>query len=292
MAGDVIGRESELAILDRFLDSIPTGPGALLLSGDAGIGKTTVWQEGLASALQRGYRTLSCGPVEAETRLSYAALGDLLEPVLEEALPTAAGATAPGPRGGPPAGPELGRPRRPAGRLAGRPRMPSIGGLHHSRRGGHRRHPWMDVPSVRVLQFVVRRLKDEQVGLMTAARGSEPMTTPSASCRPSSEDRMHAVHVGPLSAGRHRTGAPRQGWGRVLQNHAPRPPRDLGRQSLLRPGDRIGAPSPWRRRDGRRRASRSRTASKSSSRTASRGSPRGPSKPSRSSRPCRLRRWM
>ena len=46
MAGDVIGREPELAILDRFLDSIPTGPSALLLSGDAGIGKTTVWKEG------------------------------------------------------------------------------------------------------------------------------------------------------------------------------------------------------------------------------------------------------
>ena len=33
MADDVIGRETELAILDRFLDSIPAGPGALLLSG-------------------------------------------------------------------------------------------------------------------------------------------------------------------------------------------------------------------------------------------------------------------
>ena len=42
MSGDVIGREPELAILHRFLDSIPTGPSALLLSGDPGIGKTTV----------------------------------------------------------------------------------------------------------------------------------------------------------------------------------------------------------------------------------------------------------
>ena len=69
MAGDVIGRESELAILHSFLDSIPTGPSALLLSGDPGIGKTTVWKEGLADAQLRRYRTLSCGPVEAETRL-------------------------------------------------------------------------------------------------------------------------------------------------------------------------------------------------------------------------------
>ena len=88
LAGDVIGRESELAILHRFLDSIPIGPSALVLSGDPGIGKTTVWKEGLAGAQLRRYRTLSCSPVEAETRLSYAALGDLLEPILEEALPT------------------------------------------------------------------------------------------------------------------------------------------------------------------------------------------------------------
>jgi hypothetical protein len=45
LAGDVIGRESELAILHRFLDSIPTGPSALLLSGDPGIGKTTGTRE-------------------------------------------------------------------------------------------------------------------------------------------------------------------------------------------------------------------------------------------------------
>ena len=58
---------------------------------------------------------------------------------------------------------------------------------------------WMDIPSIRVLQFVVRRLKDEQVGLMTAARGARaPMTTPSASSAVA-EDRVYAVHVGPLS---------------------------------------------------------------------------------------------
>ena len=80
MTEDVIGRESELEILDRFLDSLETGFRALLLFGEPGIGKTTVWREGLAEAQERGYRTLACSPVEAETRLSYAALGDLLEP--------------------------------------------------------------------------------------------------------------------------------------------------------------------------------------------------------------------
>jgi DNA-binding CsgD family transcriptional regulator len=199
LAGDVIGRESELAILHRFLDSIPTGPSGLLLSGEPGIGKTTVWREGLAGALQREYLTLSCGPVEAETRLSYAALGDLLEPILEEALPTV---------------PE---PQRKALEVA-LLRSPSSGGRADQRavslavlgclRSVVSVSPvvvavddvqWMDIPSVRVLQFVVRRLKDEPVGLMTAARGA-PSDDDTLGVVPAlPEDRVHVVNVGPLS---------------------------------------------------------------------------------------------
>jgi hypothetical protein len=110
--GGVIGREPELAVLQRFLDSIPSGPSALLLSGDPGIGKTTVWKEGLADALPRNYRILSCGPIEAETRLSYTALGDLLEPILVGAS-VVARAPAPGARDRTPPVPELGCPGRP-----------------------------------------------------------------------------------------------------------------------------------------------------------------------------------
>jgi DNA-binding CsgD family transcriptional regulator len=199
VAGDVIGRESELAIIHRFLDSIPTGPSALLLSGDAGIGKTTVWKEGLAGALQRRYRTLSCGPVEAETRLSYAALGDLLEPVLEEALPTV---------------PE---PQRRALEVA-LLRSPSSGA-----RAGQRAVSlavvgclrlvastspvvvavddvqWMDLPSVRVLQFVVRRLKDEPVGFMLAVRGTDTDDDQLGFVSAFPQDRVHPVRIGPLS---------------------------------------------------------------------------------------------
>jgi len=163
LAGDVIGRESELAILDRFLDSIPTGPSALLLSGDPGIGKTTVWQDGLARALQRRYRTLSCGPVEAETRLSYAALGDLLEPILEEALPT-----VPEPQR---QALEVALLRSPRSGARADQRAVSLAVLGCLRSVASTSPvvvavddiQWMDIPSVRVLQFVVRRLKDEQV---------------------------------------------------------------------------------------------------------------------------------
>jgi len=199
LASDVIGREPELALLDRFLDSIPTGPSALLLSGEPGIGKTTVWQDGLASALQRRYGTLSCRPVEAETRLSYAALGDLLEPILEEALPT-----LPEPQS---RALEVALLRSPSSGARADQRAVSLAVLGCLRVAASTSPvvvavddiQWMDLPSVRVLQFVVRRLKDEQVGLMTAARGARSDDDPLGVGPAFADDRVHTIHVGPLS---------------------------------------------------------------------------------------------
>src|SRR4029450_116834 len=58
---------------------------------------------------------------------------------------------------------------------------------------------WLQIPSVRVLQFVVRRLKDEQVGLMTAARGARADDDPLGVMSAFAEDRAEAIHIGPLS---------------------------------------------------------------------------------------------
>jgi DNA-binding CsgD family transcriptional regulator len=199
VAGDVVGRELELATIERALDTIPHGPTAVLLSGDAGIGKTTVWRRGLAGARERGYRTLSCSPVEAETRLSYAVLGDLVEPVLEESLPS------------------LPEPQRAALEVA-LLRTPRTGGRADQRavslavlgciRAVASTTPvvlaiddaqWMDLPSARVLQFVVRRLKDEPVGVLTAVRGSDGDVDPLGVVPAFPAERVHVVHVGPLS---------------------------------------------------------------------------------------------
>jgi predicted ATPase len=51
----VIGREREIAIVSAFLDSVPRVPRALLVEGEAGIGKSTVWFESvrLAEAFRR-----------------------------------------------------------------------------------------------------------------------------------------------------------------------------------------------------------------------------------------------
>src|SRR6266508_6057157 len=77
--GTLLGREAELALLYAFLERRPEdGAAALLLEGEAGIGKTAVWRAATEAACERGFRVLRARPSEAERTLSFAALADLL----------------------------------------------------------------------------------------------------------------------------------------------------------------------------------------------------------------------
>ena len=90
MVASIVGRDAELGAVDEVLVSSREGLGFLVLEGEAGIGKTTVWREGIDRAGRGGYRVLSCQAAQAETRLSFAGLGDLLatvEPSFFSALP-------------------------------------------------------------------------------------------------------------------------------------------------------------------------------------------------------------
>ena len=83
--GGVIGREREIEVVSAFLDSVPRGPRALLVDGEAGIGKSTVWFETVRLAGARGYRVLRARPAESEAKLSYATLADVVGPAFDEA---------------------------------------------------------------------------------------------------------------------------------------------------------------------------------------------------------------
>jgi predicted ATP-dependent serine protease len=67
----------EIGVVSGFLDRVESGPGALVIEGPAGIGKTTIWLAGVGNATNRGYRVLMSRGAESEARLSYATLGDL-----------------------------------------------------------------------------------------------------------------------------------------------------------------------------------------------------------------------
>ena len=91
---DVIGRATEAAAVEAALDMTP---GAVVLPGEAGIGKTTLWLAGIDAAAARGLPgAVLAGPSEAEARFAFAGLADLLggagDVVLAAAADPAAGA--------------------------------------------------------------------------------------------------------------------------------------------------------------------------------------------------------
>lgn len=136
----VFGRQGELDVIERFLDGLAgEGSRLVLLSGQAGIGKTTLWNAGIQSANDRGYRVVTARPTEVETGLAFAALGDLRP----TARPANAGSARPATRSArrrPAAG--LGGIATAATRcLVGRAQRPSYRGHQGTGRRRHRRRP-------------------------------------------------------------------------------------------------------------------------------------------------------
>jgi DNA-binding CsgD family transcriptional regulator len=84
--GAVVGRERELAAVRDLLTPGDLRFHALVTEGEPGIGKTKIWQAGIERAAAQGMVVLSCRPVEAEAKLAFAALGDLLAPVVDKWL--------------------------------------------------------------------------------------------------------------------------------------------------------------------------------------------------------------
>lgn len=80
----VIGREREGEVIAAFLDDDTAGARILVLEGDAGIGKTVVWRAGVTAACERGFAVLRSTVAETESRLSFTALRDLLDPVFDQ----------------------------------------------------------------------------------------------------------------------------------------------------------------------------------------------------------------
>ena len=80
----IFGRDLELTAMDQFLNSTPNWPSAMIIQGEAGIGKTTLWLEGVRRAEERSVRALQARPAESEQKLSYVALADLVVGAFDE----------------------------------------------------------------------------------------------------------------------------------------------------------------------------------------------------------------
>src|SRR3954454_18479925 len=73
----IVGRDRELETLGAFLERRMEHGRVLLLAGEAGIGKTTLWEEAVRRARDSGSCVLTSRASPAETRLAFAAIGDL-----------------------------------------------------------------------------------------------------------------------------------------------------------------------------------------------------------------------
>jgi DNA-binding CsgD family transcriptional regulator len=169
----VVGRDAELAQLGGFIARLDGDFAAAMLHGDPGIGKTTIWEEGLSRARAAGVTVLTARPVEAEAGLSFAAVGDLLAPVGDRAL-----ALLPDPQREALAAALLETPAPPEG-IDERAVCAAVLSLV---RNMSRECPlllavddahWLDSPSERVLGFVLRRLTADRVGFLYTLRSSE-----------------------------------------------------------------------------------------------------------------------
>ena len=173
-----LGRDRELLHVDKFLDGLSSGPLALVLTGPAGIGKTTVWREGIHRAEKRGHLVLSMQTSQAEARLSFAGVADLFRAVdntVFETLPAMQRHAM-----------DVALLRSDAGsntvdgRLIG---TALLSVLHHLAASqpvliGIDDAQWLDAATAEALAFAVRRLGELPVGVLVSVRveGVRPVT--------------------------------------------------------------------------------------------------------------------
>ena len=168
--GDLLGRDRELKLIGAFLGRVRAAGEALLLAGEAGVGKSALLDAAAQMASAEGFRVLRAGGTEFEAGLSFSALHQALLPLRgeldqasrahREALSAALGFGA---------------------GVAPERLTVSSAVLELFRRAAMADPvllvvddlPWLDKASAAVLGFVARRLTGSRVGLLAASRSAE-----------------------------------------------------------------------------------------------------------------------
>ncbi len=173
MSDRVVGREEELRVASEFVEEIERGAAALAFEGEPGIGKTTLWRAAAVLAEERGCRVMVSRPAAPERRLSFAALADLVGAVEAEVF-----ARLPSPQR---LALDVALLRAESERGIVDPRAVSAAVLSLVTALALDARvvlaiddvQWLDPPSARALQFVVRRLDRRRVGVLVSARVGE-----------------------------------------------------------------------------------------------------------------------
>lgn len=194
----IFGRATELAQVSEFLDATSGLTRGLRIEGEAGVGKTTLWDAAVRAARESGWRVLSASAAEQETKLAFAVLGDLVG----DALDDVANRLAP--------------PQRRAIAVA-LLRAESKGARTDRRAVGLAvtetiRYlaestsillavddiQWLDVSTAQALAFAARRLHGSAVGIVATVRVGPGMRDPLELERALPPDRLSRLVLGPL----------------------------------------------------------------------------------------------
>ncbi len=169
-ADHLVGRDEEMDRLRAFLAAARTDGGALLVTGEPGIGKTELLDFAADVAAGAGTRILRAAGIEFEAGMSFSGLNQVLLPLLDElpqlppvhrnALNVALGFG----EGDPPNRLVVSNAALVLLRTAAttRPLLVIVDDL-----------PWLDRATADVLSFVARRLAGSHVGLLGASRTGE-----------------------------------------------------------------------------------------------------------------------
>src|SRR5208282_3398437 len=78
----LVGRDRDTAVLQAFVDQAAAHGGALVVSGDAGVGKTALIEAAISYAVTAGLRVLRATGAQFEANVSFSGLHQLLFPLL------------------------------------------------------------------------------------------------------------------------------------------------------------------------------------------------------------------
>ncbi len=194
-AADLVGRDEELAAIAGFLEAGAPAC-AVVIDGEPGIGKTTVWRAAVGAAAGRGFRTLRARPAEGEAKLAFSSLADLLGDAVGDVL----GELPPPQRRAlevallieDPRGPRPDRRAVAAGVLGSLRALASDGPVLV----GIDDLQWLDRSSAAALEFTARRLREEPVALLLARRVDDGAESGLEQALP--PERLLRVPIGPL----------------------------------------------------------------------------------------------
>lgn len=196
MSMEIVGRDREL---DRATGALAApGFGVLVVRGEAGIGKTTLWRHLVGVAGELGHRVVSCTPAGSEAALSFMGLVDLLDDVPDELFDALPKPQYRALRSALMLDEGEAHPHSVAAAVLGVVRALAEEGTTTLAVDDVQ---WLDPATATIIAYVCRRLQGHDVRVLLAERGPAGRSLPLGLTHHPHPESVRALDLGPLSLG-------------------------------------------------------------------------------------------